>query len=138
MTNSRDRLNKVVAIAISPGAYEEEAITALRKARELVAQEPSLAYPESPTTPEREKAAEVQYSHEIRFTNVALFWLLIMIDNLSKEAFGLGLKSKIEIDFAQNPYALDVRCDGSKTACDAFRAHADWLLAHVNSQPREP
>jgi hypothetical protein len=36
MSQNRDRLNKVIAIAINPGAYEQEAIAALRKARTLV------------------------------------------------------------------------------------------------------
>ena len=37
MSKDRDRLEKVIAVALNPGAYEEEAITALRKARELPA-----------------------------------------------------------------------------------------------------
>jgi len=33
---SRDRFEKILAVAVNPGAYEGEAIAALRKARELV------------------------------------------------------------------------------------------------------
>jgi hypothetical protein len=32
---SRDRFDKIIAIAVNPGAYEEEAIAALLKARQL-------------------------------------------------------------------------------------------------------
>jgi hypothetical protein len=32
---SRDRFDKINAIAVNPGAYEEEAIAALLKARQL-------------------------------------------------------------------------------------------------------
>jgi Protein of unknown function (DUF2786) len=34
----RKKIEKMLAVAISPGAYEEEAIAALRKAREIVKQ----------------------------------------------------------------------------------------------------
>ena len=40
---SRDRFDKIVAIAVNPGAYEEEAIAALLKARQLAKENPSLA-----------------------------------------------------------------------------------------------
>jgi hypothetical protein len=36
MGMDRKRIEKMLAVAISPGAYEEEAISALRKAREVV------------------------------------------------------------------------------------------------------
>ena len=39
-----DRLDKVLAVAINPGAYEQEAVAALRKARQLVKREPALAF----------------------------------------------------------------------------------------------
>ena len=38
--SDKDRLDKVLAVAINPGAYEQEAIAALHKARELVKREP--------------------------------------------------------------------------------------------------
>jgi hypothetical protein len=40
---SRDRFDKIIAIAVNPGAYEEEAIAALLKARQLAKENPSLA-----------------------------------------------------------------------------------------------
>ncbi len=36
----KDRLDKVLAVAINPGAYEKEAVAALHKARKLVKREP--------------------------------------------------------------------------------------------------
>ena len=47
----RERLNKVLAIAINPGSYEQEAVAALRRAREWVKLDPTLAHP-PPAPPE--------------------------------------------------------------------------------------
>ena len=40
----KDRLDKVLAVAISPGAFEQEAVAALHKARELVKREPEYIH----------------------------------------------------------------------------------------------
>src|SRR5450631_3520383 len=48
MPDDRGRFQKVLAIAINPGAYEAEAIAALRKARTFVKIDPSLAHPPPP------------------------------------------------------------------------------------------
>jgi hypothetical protein len=139
MPADRDRLNKVLAVAINPGAYEQEAVTALRKARELVKKDPTLAHPAPPPPAPAPKPSPVgETSHEVRITNVAPFWLYILLNSLSQEAYGLGLKSKMVIDFTTTPYALDVRCDGNKASCDAFEAHVDWIIGYINSQPRQP
>jgi hypothetical protein len=45
MPSDRDRLDKVLAIAVNPGAYETEAVAALRAARHLIKKNPSLAHP---------------------------------------------------------------------------------------------
>jgi hypothetical protein len=42
--SDKDRLDKVLAVAINPGAYEPEAVAALRKARQLVKRDPALAF----------------------------------------------------------------------------------------------
>ena len=47
----RKQIDKMIAVALSPGAYEEEAIVALRKAREVVKKNPALAHPEPPAAP---------------------------------------------------------------------------------------
>ena len=49
MSKSRELLGKIMAVAVNPGAYEDEAISALRRARELVKQDPSLAHPSGAT-----------------------------------------------------------------------------------------
>ena len=48
MSNDRDRLENVLALAINPGAVEGEALAAFRRARELVKKNASLAHPPSP------------------------------------------------------------------------------------------
>ena len=45
MPSGRPLFDKVLTVAVNPGAYETEAIAALRKARELVRQDPSLSSP---------------------------------------------------------------------------------------------
>jgi len=139
MASDRDRFDKVLAVAVNPGAYEPEAIAALRMARELVKKNPALAHPPPhPQVPTPKPAPPGEHSHQIRITNVAPFWLYIALNSLSQQAYGLGLKSKIVVDFKQLPYAIDIRCDGPEVACDAFARHVDWLIDYINSQPREP
>ncbi|WP_316166119.1 MULTISPECIES: hypothetical protein [unclassified Bradyrhizobium] len=128
MTGSRKRFAKIVAIAMDPGAFEDEAIAALRKARELVRQDPTLKHPEiNPPQIEKPKA-----SFKARISNVDERWLTILMSNLSEEAYGLGLRSKIACDFSQTPIAVEVRCDGEQDACNTFEAHADWLIDYIN------
>jgi hypothetical protein len=135
--SDRDRFNKIIAVAVNPGAYEEEAVAALRRARELVKQNPSLAHPPPPAPPPP-KPPISDTSLEIRLTNISDYWLNIVADSISQEAYGRGLKSKISYYFKQVPPALNVRCDGPKNACASFQAHLDWLIKYVNSQPRNP
>jgi hypothetical protein len=138
MASDRDRLDKVLAIAVNPGAYETEAVAALRAARQLIKKNPALAHPPlHPRVPPK-PAPLGEQSHQVRITNIAPFWLYIAINSLSQQAYGLGLKSKIVIDFKAMPYALDVRCDGAETACDAFARYVDRLIDYINSQPRRP
>jgi hypothetical protein len=60
MAGDRDRFNKVLAVAINPGSYEQEAIAALRKARDFVKTDPSLAH--SPPLPPVMKGAPLDES----------------------------------------------------------------------------
>ena len=139
MASDRDRLDKVLAIAVNPGAYETEAVAALRAARQLIKKNPALAHPPPhPRVPTPKAAPLGEHSHQVRITNVAPFWLYIAINSLSQQAYGLGLKSKLVIDFKAMPYALDVRCDGAETDCDAFARYVDRLVDYINSQPRRP
>lgn len=137
----RDRFDKIIAIAVNPATYEEEAITALRKARELVKENRALAHPEpppAPPPPASPKPAQPDYSFHVEITNIPPDWLTLVAHMLSKAAYGLGLKSKIEYDFSDTPAALNVRADGPKQACHAFETHFTSLIDFVNSQQALP
>jgi hypothetical protein len=136
MSDDRERFNKIIAIAVNPATYEEEAVAALRKARELVKQNRSLAHPPplQPAPPRKPRPPD--YSFELTLTNIPPFWIQIVADKLSCEANCLGLKNKIEYDFCSAQTALDVRVDGPKIACDFFQLRVDWLVNYVNSQLR--
>ena len=131
----RDRFDKIIAIAVNPATYEEEAITALRKARELVMEDRALAHPAPPPEP---LAPEPRYCFAVEITNIPPDWITLIAHSLSKEAYGLGLKSKIEYDFTDTPLALNVRADGGQDACNAFEKHFTRLMDFVNSQERQP
>jgi hypothetical protein len=133
----RDRFDKIIAIAVNPATYEEEAITALRKARELVKENRALAHPEPPP-PAPAEPPEPNYCFQVEIANIPPDWLALVAHSLSKEAYGLGLRSKIEYDFSDTPPALNVRADGSKEACSAFEEHFTSLIDFVNSQQRQP
>ena len=128
----RKKLDKVLAVAINPGAFEEEAIAALRKAREIIKQHPSLAHPEPVAPPVIPPPDD---SIEFKITNVKPFWMMILVSSLSQEAYGLGLRSKISFDYDVVPVAVDIRCDGSSAACVKFKAHLEWIIGYINSQP---
>ena len=130
----RDRFDKIIAIAVNPATYEEEAITALRKARELVKENRALAHPAAPAP----APAEPSYCFQVAITNIPPDWITLIAHSLSKEAYGLGLKSKIEYDFSDIPLALNVRADGCKDACSAFEKHFTRLMDFVNSQEHQP
>ena len=134
----RDRFDKIIAIAVNPATYEEEAITALRKARELVKEDRALAHPAPPPPPPPPAPPQPDYCFQVEITNISPDWLTLVAHNLSKEAYGLGLKSKIEYDFSDIPASLSVRADGSKQACRAFERHFTVLIDFVNSQQRQP
>jgi hypothetical protein len=131
----RDRFDKIIAIAVNPATYEEEAITALRKARELVKENRALAHPEPAPPP---PPPQPDYCFQVDITNIPTDWVTLVAHSLSKEAYGLGLKSKIEYDFSDTPLSLNVRADGSKAACRAFEKHFTRLIDFVNAQQRQP
>jgi hypothetical protein len=134
MSDDRDRFNKIIAIAINPATYEEEAIAALRKARELVKQNRVLAHPAAPSP----KSPPSEYHFKVMIINIPTDWLGVVAENLFKKADGLGLNSKIEYDFSTIPSGLDVRADGIKQACNAFERHVTWLIDYMNSRLPQP
>jgi hypothetical protein len=138
MAGDRARFNKVLAVAINPGSYEQEAIAALRKARDLVKTDPTLAHPPPlPPAAVIKGTPSDQSSIESKVTNITRFWLPIFLSNLSEQAYGLNLKSKLSCDFSVVPTTVSIRCDGSKKGCEAFQAHLNWLVKHINSQSKK-
>jgi hypothetical protein len=138
VADDRGRFQKVLAIAINPGAYETEAIAALRKARNLVKIDPSLAHPPPPSTPVARVAPPDESSLQIRVSKITGFWLPVFLSNLSEQAYGLGLRSKLSCDFSANTTTVSIRCDGSKQGCEAFEAHLNWLIERINSRSKRP
>jgi hypothetical protein len=132
---NRKQIDKMIAVALSPGAYEEEAIVALRKAREVVKKNPKLAHPEPPPAPTPLPTPPSDHSIQYTVSKIPQFWVPIFLSNLSEQAYGLGLRSKLSCDFSETLRTVDIRCDGPKAACDAFIEHLNWLLNHINSQP---
>jgi hypothetical protein len=135
----RDRFDKIIAIAVNPATYEEEAITALRKARELVKEDRALAHPApAPPPPPAPEPPEPVYYFQVEITNIPPDWLTVVAHSLSREAYELGLKSKIEYDFSDTPASLNLRADGGEEACRAFEKRFTVLMDFVNAQPRQP
>src|SRR5262245_30251908 len=97
----KGRLDKVLAVAINPGAYEEEAVAALHKARELVKRDPDLAFDlPSMTYPSPQLDPADEMSFEVEIKGVSEFWLPIVLNTLSEQAYVLRLKSRFICDFA--------------------------------------
>lgn len=128
--SGKDRLDKVLAVAISPGAYEQEAVAALHKARELVKKEPNLAF-DLPSMTSSDQSDEVSFEAEI--SGISEFWLPILINSLSERAYALGLRSKFTCDLA-TPATVHVRCDGRKAACETFNEHLSLLAEYIRSR----
>ncbi len=59
------------------------------------------------------------------------------MSNLSQEAYGLGLKSKIVCDYSERLTTVEVRCDGSADAYKKFQGHVDWLIQYINKKVAE-
>jgi hypothetical protein len=132
----KDRLDKVLAVAISPGAYEQEAVAALHKARELVKKEPNLAFdlPSASCPLPRPDPAD-EASFEVEISGVSEFWLPIVLNILSEQAYVLRLRSQFICDFA-TPTTVRIKCDGGKIACEAFKKHLDSLVEYIHSRRR--
>jgi hypothetical protein len=120
----RKQIDKMIAVALSPGAYEKEAIAALMKARAVVQK------PKVPSAPKPDHSIQYTVSH------VTMDWLSVLLSSLSEQAYGLGLKSKFSCDYSNTGQGVtvNIRCDGLEAGCDAFVSHLNWLLTHINSE----
>src|SRR5262249_37086351 len=109
---------------------------ALHKARELVRRDPNLAF-DLPSMncplPRLEPADEASF--EVEINGISEFWLPIVLNTLSEQAYVLGLKSSFICDFAI-PTTMYVKCDGRETACKAFKEHLDSLVKYIRSRRR--
>jgi hypothetical protein len=139
MPDDRSKLNKVIALAINPGAVEEEAVAALRRARAIVQQNPALAHPPTEPKPTPQPIPQGQEATlKITISNAHPDWILIMVGLLSAKAYDLGLMHKIDFDFSNQLTSVKILCDGSESACEAFSNFADWCSNYVNEQLRKP
>src|SRR5262245_36921440 len=97
MADERNRFQKVIAVAVNPGAQEPEAIAALRRARELVRENPALAHPPTPEQVPAQRKPEATYKAKI--TNINNDWIAILMSLLSKDAHRFGLLCRFDVDF---------------------------------------
>jgi hypothetical protein len=134
LMSGKNRFDKVLAVAINPGAYEQEAVAALHKVRELVKREPNLAF-DLPSMAGADIPDEA--SSEAEISGITEFWLPIVINSLSERAYVLKLKSKFTCDLA-TPTTVHVKCDGAETACEAFKEHLHVLAEYIHSRQCEP
>jgi hypothetical protein len=131
----KERFDKIMALAIDPGAHEGEALAAFSMLRKFARENPSLT---APPTPPPAAPPPVSSSIEWRLTKLPPFWMPITVSNLSEQAYSLGLRSKFVFDFKQIPAAVDIRCDGPEAACKAFSAYLTALIEWTNTQPTDP
>jgi len=128
MSNS-ERFHKVLALAINPAAHDGEALSAFARLREMVKQNPDLRTP-PPVSPQ-----PAEHTEQWRLTKISAYWLPIVLDNLSGQAYDGGLRSKLSCDFGEFPAALDIICTGTKTACDTFGQALAVLVDFINAHP---
>jgi len=129
MTDERERLTKVLALAMHPTTIDAEALAAFKRARKIVEANPSLAHPPEPKKP---PPPPPQTTYTTTITHVHPDWVLVLVGNLSLKAYELDLKSKITFDFMQQPVAVNVVCDGLEEACLEFQQHVQWFIGHLN------
>jgi hypothetical protein len=133
MANDRDRLTKVLALAMHPRTIPEEATAAFHRARDLVKANPSLAHPPAPPQ-QPAQSPPPQTTFKANVTLVHPDWILILVELLSKRAYQLDLKHQIGFDFSQTPTAVSVVCDGSQEACGAFERHMQRAINYINQK----
>lgn len=132
MSATKERFEKILALAIDPGAYDGEAVAAMRRAYELVKKNRGLI-PPAPQ-PVYQPAQPKILSNAYKITNIQLSWVSIISELLSRKAYELDLKSKLEYDFSQTLTGVSVTFDGTQEACTIFEAHINWVIEYVNSQ----
>jgi hypothetical protein len=137
MTNDRDRLWKVLTLAMHPQTVPQEAHAAFLRARQIVKANPSLAHsPASETISVPKPPKEATF--EATITSVHPDWILILIGALSRSAYKLDLKYQIDFDFSQSLIAINLVCHGSKQSCEAMEGQVDWAINYINDEISNP
>jgi len=139
MSESHARFQKILTLAVNPAAQEGEAQAAFGKLRELVRQNPHLTAPPSyPPMPPPVEVKDDDSTGQWRLTKISTFWFALLIDNLSGQAYNLGLRSRFACDFSETPTALDITFTGSAEACESMGRAVAFLVDYINSQPQKP
>jgi hypothetical protein len=133
LPSDRDRLTKILTLAIHPGTVATEAEAALHRARQIVVANPSLAYSPLPE-PQQQSATKPETTYTIKITSVHPDWVLILIGLLSRRAYQLDLRYQVEFDLTQSRAGINVTCEGSQSACDRFNKSADWAVNYINDE----
>ena len=135
MPDERDKLTKVLALAMHPQTIPAEAQAAFNRAREIVKANPALAHPPPPPKPSAPPPdSEPQAKYSVTVTNVHPDWILVLTHQLSKRAFGLDLKYQIGFDFSQALTGITLVWIGSEKACQAFEWSVNWYINYVNQE----
>jgi hypothetical protein len=134
MANDRDRLTKVLALAMHPQTVPNEAMAAFRRARDLVKANPSLAHPPSPPPPKSPATPAPEATFSANITSVHPDWILILVGSLSQRAYKLDLKHKIGFDFTQTLTSVQLVCEGTQDACNSIEKHMHWIIGYINDK----
>ena len=94
MANDRDRLQKVLTLAMHPQTVPQEVHAAFLRARQIVKANPSLAHSPAPEAVSAAKPPR-EATFEATITSVHPDWVLILVDALSRSAYKLDLKYQI-------------------------------------------
>ena len=137
MVNDRDRLQKVLTLAMHPQTVPQEAHAAFLRARQIVKANPSLAH-----SPASEAVSVAKPSREATFeatvTSVHPDWVLILVDALSRSAYKLDLKYQIAFDFSQSLTAINFTCRGSNQSCEAMEGQVSWVINYIDDEISNP
>jgi hypothetical protein len=136
MADPKERVTKVLTLAIHPETMPGEALAAFHRARDLAKANPSLLHSPS-TSPQPQNArSPYQATFDVTISSLHPDWTLIIVEQLSQRAYELDLQYKINFDFTQL-VALKMVCQGSERACRDFEAHMRWVVNYVNNKLRQ-
>jgi len=136
VVDERNRFQKIIAVAVNPGAQEPEAIAALRRARQLVRQNPELAHPPTPEPVSAQKKPEASFKAKI--TDISNDWIAILMGLLSKCAHTYGLLSRFDVEFRDTGVDLNVLVEGTSRACTDFELVRARARLRVQSRALSP